>query len=141
MVKMQSAKYVLAALVMSLVVAGCSQSSQQAETPVEKPKNELSQAALDVDTAILDDYGCLKCHSLDGSDDRGPTFKARFGKTIKVEEKGEEKEIVIDEQYLKDSIIEPEKQMVVGYKPIMGSYKDEVTEEDLNKMVEVLKQL
>lgn len=140
MVERNSAKCIMAILMALVVIAGgCSQvDKQEAAQPEE---HEVTQAATNVDTTILDDYGCLKCHSLDGSDDRGPTFKGRFGKTIKVEENGEEKEIVIDEAYLKESIIDPEKQMVVGYKPIMGSYKDEASEEDLNKMVDVLKQL
>lgn len=91
---------------------------------------------------ILRNNACLGCHSLDGSKLVGASFKGLFNQMKKVKENGEVKEIVVDEEYIKSSIYEPNKQIVEGYAPnLMQSYKDVVTPLETDTIIEFLKTL
>ncbi len=62
------------------------------------------------------DQGCIACHSLDGSPSVGPTWKGLVGKT---ETLVDGSSVVVDEDYLKESIVDPNAKVVKGYGPIM----------------------
>ncbi len=64
---------------------------------------------------LLDEGGCLDCHSTDGSEIAGPSFKGIYGRKSIVITKGEEREIIADDQYLRSSILKPEADIVKGY--------------------------
>ncbi|MFW5656735.1 MAG: cytochrome c oxidase subunit II [Bacteroidota bacterium] len=89
---------------------------------------------------IVQRLGCNACHSTDGSRLVGPTFKGIFGKEETVITDGNERTITVDEEYIKRSILEPNADVVEGFnKGLMLSYKDQLTEEELNQVVEYLK--
>lgn len=69
---------------------------------------------------ISQEQGCLSCHSIDGSDSLGPTWKGLFGKTETLENGST---VVVDSDYLKESIINPNAKIVKGYSGSMPSYK------------------
>lgn len=88
---------------------------------------------------LLQEKGCLGCHSTDGTKKIGPTLKGLYGKKVVVLTNGKEREIIADEEYLRKSILKPEADIVKGYAPIMPAIP--VTDEDLQKIVEFLKTL
>jgi cytochrome c oxidase subunit 2 len=91
---------------------------------------------------ILKKNACTGCHSLDGTKLVSSSFKGLFGKTSQVVTDGKERSVTVDETYLKTSIFEPDKDVVVGYqKGIMKSYKDLVTEDELNQVIDYLKSI
>ncbi len=90
---------------------------------------------------LLKTKGCLGCHSLDGSPLVGPSFKGIFGRTEKVVTDGREREVVIDEAYLRRSMLEPAADVVVSFPPIMPSQKGVLTEEEIASIIETLKTL
>ena len=57
-------------------------------------------------------YGCIACHSTDGSKSHGPTFAKLFGNKRAVTEG---KEVIADEEYLLESIRDPNAKTVDGY--------------------------
>jgi cytochrome c oxidase, subunit II len=63
--------------------------------------------------------GCLGCHSVDGSPSPGPTWKGLYGKT---ETLADGSTVVVDEDYLKESIVNPTSMIVKGYPPVMPPY-------------------
>lgn len=69
--------------------------------------------------ALLRSKDCLACHSLDGSPMVGPTFKGLFGARQSVLFKAEPREVVVDEDFLRRVIREPESAVVAGYPPVM----------------------
>lgn len=84
--------------------------------------------------------GCQGCHSLDGSPSSGPTFKGLFGSTHKLTNG---QTVKVDEQYLLDSIIDPDKQIVAGYQPgVMSAVikKGQIAEADAKTLVDFIKQ-
>jgi cytochrome c oxidase subunit II len=73
---------------------------------------------------LLQKYGCLGCHSLDGSKGVGPSLKGIYGKQEKVTRGGKPVVVTVDEGYLKESIREPQAAVVEGYQPVMPVFKD-----------------
>ena len=49
--------------------------------------------------------------------------------------------VTADEQYLRDSILLPNKQIAAGYEPIMPTFKGQISEEELNALFAYLKSL
>ena len=92
---------------------------------------------------LLKQNACITCHSQDGSKIVGPSFKGLYGKTeTVVTEAGDEIEIVADDVYITQSIYEPNAHVVKGYnKGLMISYKDRISQEDLQKIIEYIKTL
>jgi len=82
--------------------------------------------------------GCTACHSLDGSKLVGPSFKGAFGKTETMKS-GER--IVVDENYLRESIYQPQAKVLEGYEPVMPTYQGTINEEELGYMIEFIKSL
>lgn len=92
--------------------------------------------------SILKKNGCLACHSTDGSQLVGPTYKGLYGRSETVVQNGQEKQIKADDAYLKRSIFEPNADVVKGYSPgMMLSYKGQITDEEIARIIEYLKTL
>jgi cytochrome c oxidase subunit 2 len=89
---------------------------------------------------LLTRYGCLACHSLDGSKRIGPTFKGIYGRETVVIHQGREETITVDDGYLKRSIIQPQVDIVKGYPPVMQSFSD-MPEKDIEDILGYLKTL
>ena len=90
--------------------------------------------------ALIKANACTTCHSMDGSRIIGPSFKGLFGRKSTVVTDAGEKEIVANEEYIKKSIVDPNSEVVKGYmKGLMQSYKDKISAEDLDKIVDYFK--
>ena len=93
------------------------------------------------DAALLEVKGCLACHSTDGTPKIGPTFKGMFGKKEIVIRNGKEREIVVDEAFIRQTLLEPELDRVKGFPPIMPSQKGLLTDKEIDEIIEYLKTL
>ena len=82
--------------------------------------------------------GCLACHSIDGKEVVGPTFKNLYGKPENLEDGSSG---LVDENYLRESIYEPQAKMVKGYPPTMPSFKGILPEEEVTALIEYIKTL
>lgn len=96
------------------------------QTPVQAGK-ELFETKL----------GCASCHA-GGQNQRGAPVEGIFGEQVKLTT-GES--VTADEQYIRNSILNPQSQIVEGYQPIMPTFKGQVTEEQLNALVAYIKSL
>lgn len=91
---------------------------------------------------LMKQNACVTCHSQDGSKIVGPSFKGLFGRKEIVIADGIEKEITVDDAYIKRSIYEPHVQVVKGFNPgLMVSYQKQLTEEDIQKIIDYMKGL
>jgi cytochrome c oxidase subunit 2 len=86
---------------------------------------------------LLKKYGCLGCHSLDGSNGVGPSFKGLPGRKIKVMRAGKLVAITADDAYLRESIRTPAADVVEGYQPIMPAYPT-LTDDEVEAMVQFI---
>ena len=87
---------------------------------------------------ILEKYGCLACHSLDGTQKVGPTFKGIWGHQVTVVTNGVERTIIFDESYLRRSLLEPNDDIVKGYPPIMPKFA-QLSGEETKMIIDYLK--
>ena len=74
---------------------------------------------------------CNTCH-LQGPQGRGPVLNNIFGTTVRLESGGS---VVVDEAYVRESIVNPQAKVVAGYQPIMPTFQGLVTEEQLLQLV------
>jgi len=89
---------------------------------------------------LLNQKGCLSCHSLDGTPLVGTTFKGLFGKEVVVLTKGKKRTITADEAYLRASILDSHADIVVGYQDVMPLEKGLLSEEEVEEMIGYLQQ-
>ena len=90
---------------------------------------------------LLEEKGCLGCHSTDGTIEVGPSFKGLFGRKATVIRNGKERELVADEEYVKTSILHPDEDVVKDFPNIMPSQEGNVSESELNEIIIYLKGL
>jgi len=90
---------------------------------------------------LLQVKGCLACHSTDGSPKIGPTLKGLFGKKETVLRKGRERELIVDEDFIRQTLLQPELDRVKGFPPVMPSQKGLLTDQELKELIEYLKAL
>lgn len=81
--------------------------------------------------------GCKNCHSVDGSPGKGPSFKGLWGKT----ENTDKGPVTVDENYIRESLLEPASKVVTGYAPIMPTFKGKLTDEHIDFVIEYIKSL
>jgi cytochrome c oxidase subunit 2 len=92
--------------------------------------------------AIMKKNGCFACHSIDGSRIVGPTFKAIYGEKTTVLINGNEQQITIDDNYIEESIYEPNAKILKGFQQgLMQPYKELITKDEIKQIVEYLKSL
>ena len=96
-------------------------------------------ASRDEGKQVLEEKGCLGCHSTDGTKKIGPTFKGLYDSRVTVLTNGKERTIEADEDYLRRSIKEPKADVVKGYPDIMPVLP--LTPEELDLMVEYIETL
>jgi mono/diheme cytochrome c family protein len=85
--------------------------------------------------------GCQGCHSIDGSASTGPTFKGLFNSMVTLTNG---QKVKVDEQYLLESILDPDKQIVKGYQPGVMSgavSKGSVPQDQAQALVDYIKTL
>jgi cytochrome c oxidase subunit 2 len=81
-------------------------------------------------------FGCGACHSLDGTPNTGPTFKGVWGRT---ETLASGQQVVVDENYVRNSILEPMKDIVQGFPPQMPSFKGQLSDKKIDGLIAYLK--
>ncbi len=86
---------------------------------------------------LFQQLGCASCHRSD-TQGRGPDLAGVFGKKVMFDD-GQTG--VVDESYVRESILVPTAKVVNGYKPIMPVFQGLVTEEQLNSLVAYVKSL
>jgi len=86
---------------------------------------------------LFADLACNTCHRPDAQG-RGPVLQGLFGKTVTLQS-GEM--VVVDEAYVRESILMPAAKITAGYQPVMPTFQGLVTEEQLLQLVEYVKSL
>ena len=91
---------------------------------------------------LTEQKGCIACHSSDGTKIVGPSYKGIFGHKVTITSDGKEREITVDEKYIKKSILEPDADIVKGFnKGSMISYKGQLSDEEIDQIIEYIKTL
>jgi cytochrome c oxidase subunit 2 len=109
---------------------------------IKTPEGESDLDKVAVGFNVVKMNGCVACHSSDGTKLVSNSFKGIWGKTHKVVTDGKERDVVVDAEYIKKSVYEPNADIVVGFNPgLMSSYKGQISEEELSQIAEYIKSL
>lgn len=86
---------------------------------------------------LFQDLACGNCHKTDGTG-RGPNLVGVFGSTVQLAGDGAVK---ADEDYIRESILQPSAKIVAGYQPLMPTFQGLVTEEGVQQLIEYIKSM
>ena len=143
-------KYIiLIALPVILAACGGNAGSEQTtdQTAVEEATT-TDQVTADVSDPvekgrqIFEEKICMTCHSLDGTKLVGPSIKGIYGKTETVVTAGKERQITIDDEYIKRSILQPDADLTKGYTAgQMVVPPPQLTDEEIAYVIEYIKSI
>ena len=86
---------------------------------------------------LFADLACNTCHRPEVQG-RGPRLDGLFGRTVTLEGGAQ---VVVDEAYLREAIVNPNARIAQGFQPVMPSYQGVATEEGLLQLIEYVKSL
>ncbi|YCM42214.1 cytochrome c [Verrucomicrobiaceae bacterium 227] len=75
---------------------------------------KIKTASIGAGETVFGAYGCIACHSTDGSKGHGPSLQGLFGITRALEGGSE---VVADEAYVRESILTPNARTAKGFPP------------------------
>jgi len=81
---------------------------------------------------------CNTCHTVDGSPSVGPTWKNAFGHTVEFQDGSS---TTIDENYIRQSILEPKAKIVKGFQPVMPTFQGILNDRQIDGLVAYIKSL
>jgi cytochrome c oxidase subunit 2 len=106
--------------------AAAGKDAQAALPPSEKGK------------ALLEKFGCLGCHSTDGTPKVGPTLKGLYGSRVPL---ADGRTVEADEGFLKESIVDPGAGIVKGFPNVMPTFKGQLSDDDIAAIIAYIKTL
>lgn len=82
---------------------------------------------------LFQSYGCVACHG-----QRAPTLAGLYMSKVRLDDG---REVIADDEYLHESIVEPAAKLVAGYGPIMPTFRGQLTEEQIFDLIAYIKSL
>ena len=89
-------------------------------------------AAPGAGAALFNQLACNTCH-LDSGQGRGPSLKDIFGKPVEL---ADGTKVMVDEVYLRESILKSQAKIVKGFQPLMPTFQGLISEEGLVALIE-----
>src|SRR5262249_9382098 len=89
---------------------------------------------------IFQGYGCNSCHEADNATGKGvgPSLVGIYGSTVTLDSGSS---VQADDDYIRESILYPNRKVVAGYKPIMPTYDEELSEAEITDLIAYIKSL
>jgi cytochrome c oxidase subunit II len=139
-------------LVLGLALAACGKSAGPSQVRQPMPAKVAPVEADDakrVPEPVEDDapvpaavlvqrLGCNSCHTLDGSASVGLSMKGMFGKAVTLADGAT---VLVDELFIRESILEPQAKITKGFNPLMPSYKGNITDAQITAIVAYYEEL
>lgn len=90
-----------------------------------------------VGEALFSSLACNTCHAGD-SGARGPVLNGIVGTQVALQNGNV---VTVDDDYLRESILNPQAKIVAGYQPIMPSFQGVVSQDQVNALIAYIKTL
>ncbi|BDV42795.1 cytochrome c oxidase subunit 2 [Geotalea uraniireducens] len=87
---------------------------------------------------LMEQSGCLGCHTVDGTPKVGPTLKGLYGKSVPL---STGQSVTADDDYIRESIVDPNAKIVKGFPPIMPTFRGKLSADDIRAIIAYLKTL
>jgi cytochrome c oxidase subunit II len=80
---------------------------------------------------------CATCHKADGTG-RCPVLEGVFGKQVQLQDG---RTVTVDENYVRESILDPKAKVAAGYEPIMPNFTGLLSEEQIAQLIAYIKSI
>lgn len=97
--------------------------------------NTALDPAIAAGKKVFETKGCAACH-MQGASQIAPTLHGIYGT---LQEMADSSQILVDEAYLRSSILEPQAHVVKGFAAAMPSFKGVLSDGELNQVIHYLK--
>jgi len=91
----------------------------------------------DAGAKLFQSLGCATCHS-GGPQAQAPVLQGLYGKSVTL---ADGSTVTADENYIRESIVNPQARVVAGFAPIMPPYQGQINEEGLLQLLAYVKSL
>ncbi len=81
---------------------------------------------------------CATCHTLTGAASVGPTWKGIYNNSVKLSDGSS---AVVDDNYLRESILSPNAKIVAGYQPVMPTFQGILSDREIDALIAYIKTL
>jgi cytochrome c oxidase subunit 2 len=81
---------------------------------------------------------CITCHSIEGKTLTGPHLNGIFGERIPLDEGGF---AIVDENYIRESLLDPQASIVAGFQPVMPTYQGILKDKQVDALIAYIKSL
>jgi cytochrome c oxidase subunit 2 len=81
--------------------------------------------------------GCVACHTTTGVALVGPSWKGIWGK----DEATDKGAVKVDENYVRESVLDPQAKVVTGFQPVMPTFRGQITDQELAEVMAYIKSL
>jgi len=100
----------------------------------------LTRSMLSVGQLFYETRGCATCHTVDGKNSTGPTFKDMFGSQVPILGNGN---VLADENYIRESILYPQAKIVQGFPSPspMPSFLGQFSDRDIESITAYMKSI
>jgi cytochrome c oxidase subunit 2 len=113
---------------------GTPTASERLATTREPPGGDLADVGRDVAAR----RGCFACHTIDGQPHIGPTWAGLYESRVSLTDG---RVVTADDAYLTRSMMEPQVDLVAGYKGVMPTYRGALPEPEVAALVEYIRSL
>ncbi|MBC7659502.1 MAG: hypothetical protein H7249_07310 [Chitinophagaceae bacterium] len=127
---MKTQTWITLSVFLAIIAAGCIYLLN-----VAKKAERLAASPAERGWMLIEDNGCTSCHQSD-SGYRAPILAGLYGNKVTL---ADGREIIADETYIRESLLEPSAKISAGYQAVMPSYKGLLTDEELVLIIEALK--
>jgi cytochrome c oxidase subunit II len=87
--------------------------------------------------ALFTQKACATCHQPQGGA-LGPSLVGVYGKPVKLQDGSE---VLADDAYLRESILNPTAKIVAGFQPVMPTFQGQLDEEQILQLIQYIKSL
>jgi cytochrome c oxidase subunit 2 len=92
--------------------------------------------------ALFESLACVTCHregeEAAGRIARGPSLEGLYGNQVRL---ADGRTIIADDEYIRESILQPMTKLVAGWDPVMPTFQGQVTEEQLSQLIAYVRTL
>jgi cytochrome c oxidase subunit 2 len=100
-------------------------------------RSKVGDSLADQGAALFRNKGCSGCHGASATV-HAPPLEGLFGSTVPLQDGTT---VIADAQYIRDSILLPQSQIAAGYPPIMPTFQNQLTEDEVLKLVAYIESL
>ncbi|MCB1153714.1 MAG: cytochrome c oxidase subunit II [Deltaproteobacteria bacterium] len=86
---------------------------------------------------IFTERGCTACHTMTGQAGAGPSLKGKYGSQ---ENLADGSQVLVDDNYIRESIMDPTAKVVAGFQPVMPTFKGQLRDDEVDALIEYIKE-